>query len=95
MGTDFYWDNPPTGVCVASLDDRDFAKLEKATDAMKAKTGLTIDPYADGRISSDHARILLDNLGTFEGSQYPELWKFKAMLQESVRENRWIYAVGD
>lgn len=95
MSVDFYWKHQKNNGRVASLNDRDFARLGTAIDALRAKTGLAVDPYANSRISPDHSQILLESLNKADISNNPDLVNFKVMLEESVTNDWWIFVAGD
>jgi len=69
------------------LNDDDFAKLSLAFTNLEKKSGVFIDPYADTRLSPDHAAILLSNIKSNKA--------LMDMLKVSVSNSKWILVIGD
>lgn len=78
------------------LDDEVMKIINPAVIELEAKTGIFLDPYSDTRISPDHAQILIKKIENLEyKNKNSILEKFIEILNTSVKNGRWILALGD
>ena len=91
---DFVWLDARQSACIAQLNEHDVSELQQELFILRSKTGVHIDPYSDTRLAPDHARLLSEAIRS-SGRESPNIQRFLEALDESVRSDRWILAVGD
>jgi hypothetical protein len=90
----FVWLDERHGRWVTQLSDDDLSRLEQELLSLRLKTGVFLDPYSDTRLAPDHAKLLSEAIKA-NPPKSKTIECFVAMLDESVRSERWIMALGD
>jgi len=93
MGVEFMIDGDSA---VVSLSHSDFKKFNPAFEHLKAKTGIMVDEYRDGRISPEHAGLMLEfileNVSLEKTTNGP---CFTRLLKFSLNQKQYLRYEGD
>jgi len=88
------WLDDRRGSSVVQISDDDWSKLDQELVFLRLKTGVWLDPYADTRLSPDHAKLLVDAIRSAQ-HKGDNIEKLVSALDQSVTMDRWMLAIGD
>ncbi|WP_422344439.1 hypothetical protein [Parasphingorhabdus sp.] len=77
------------------LEFNDWESIKPALVALKAKSGVEIDPYSDTRFSDDHAVLLSQLIERLVKGPSIGVSNLSQILSESGKTGRWLLFVGD
>ncbi|MEP3225202.1 MAG: hypothetical protein ABJO01_04455 [Parasphingorhabdus sp.] len=95
MGIQYNWTDKRADESDITFPYKDWQIIEPAIESLKSRTGIYIDPYADTRLSNDHAVLLRKLIAENVNNPSPEITKLCGMLAESGQTGRWLLFLGD
>lgn len=91
---DLFWLDDRHGSPIFHISDSDWSELRQELVLLRSKTGVWLDPYVDTRLAPGHAKILVDAIRSAR-HKGGNIEKLASALDESVRLDRWMLAIGD
>jgi hypothetical protein len=93
MGIELYWlKTEPREQPLIVIDDALLNFMAAAVDLLEKKSGVYVDPYGTTPIAPAHAAILVNGL---EDAETREASALVRILNQAVKEDRWLVAEGD
>ncbi len=94
MGIDVSWLGKVNEASILTLELSDYSEISPAIQVLEHKTGVSIDPYGDTRLSPSHASILALEIRKLKPKQQ-DILCLLAALETSVSTDDWLLFIGD